>query len=181
MKKLKKKPVKPVAKSAKKAASTSAPFNLTVAQDVYVKQVLNLIHIVNELRGGQSARLIETIEKSLPAWLEQMTAFKESNIKTATFYLAGLLLKQSKTQVSEKVAKKLKVAIDAHPTVLSQECFALLSSCSCVPYPWSLRPVDSTKLDPMGFKYIIDSNCGHKPWKWWEPCGEPVTGLACSM
>jgi hypothetical protein len=161
----------------------------TETQNDYAAQVLNLINAAGEIHAGRGNQLVEFIENSLPAYLNNMAGFKSSPLKTATFNAAGRLLRSLNKVVPADLQGLIADAGAKAKEVLSDDCYELLPICKekgCIPIPTSLRPVDVKKVDPMGWHYLVGSNCGFKNWKRWkfwqfgQGCGPPLGITACT-
>jgi hypothetical protein len=150
----------------------------------YAMQVVNMVNIARQIRGGHAETLAKEIEDTLPNLLNHMLGFKETPLKAATLYAAGKLFKYSKKIIPDELARHIAIARKKQGEVLSDGCFEKLPICTggfgCVPWATSLRPVDVTKPNPNGWRYIIGSHCG---WSWvkpWGPgCGEPLGLYQC--
>jgi hypothetical protein len=151
---------------------------------MYEMQVLSLVNIARQIRDSKGAEVANRIDKSLPEYLETMLDFAENNVKTATFYAGGKLLKFRRRSVTVKLASAIKRHSAKQGQVLSDYC-CKLAKCGggflCLKWPTSLQPVDPKKRDDNnGWRYIIDSHCGFKLYKPKKGCGLPLGLYQCA-
>lgn len=163
-------------------AQQEAP-TLAEAEDFYSMQFLSTLNTLSEIRANRSNQLADRIESSLPDYLAHISTFNSSTMKTASFYIAGEYYKEVKKTPPAELSEHFEMAVKV-PRVLSDSCYEEIK-CNggkgCVPWPTSLRAVDITKPNVMGWRYIVGSHCGFAWPKFWKPnCGQPVTGAACT-
>jgi hypothetical protein len=150
-------------------------------QAKYATQLLSLINVARQIRAGKAEKLAEQIESSLPDYLRQMADFEEVPPMRAPFYLSRLLY----DAIGKKFPEDLRPLILKYGKaegVLSDDCFALKKGCGgvlCWKDTSSLQPVDTSKKDPYGWRYVIGTSCGWELPTLRKPCGPPLNGPLC--
>jgi hypothetical protein len=149
------------------------------AEEFFSMQVLSMMNVAAEIRAGHCQQVLDRIEESLPANLEQMTSFEDSPVKVAVLNAAIKSYKASGKPVPAFLASIADRVRAAALGVESKDCFAF-KKCSCFKVT-SPEGVDVNTPDPNGWHYIIGSHCGfHWPKIWKMDCGEPTAVDPCS-
>ena len=153
-------------------------------QEIYSRQLLDLLNVASEIRAGRAEQLAERIELSLEGHLNVMMEFDENIFKTATFHLANLHYESSGNEAPENLKVMLSKSTIAMKQVLSDDCYAPVTctgGADCHKWPTSLTAVDPDTPDPMGWHYIKGSHCGFHWPRFWKPaCGQPLGLTACT-
>lgn len=153
-------------------------------QDLYALDVLNLIHVANEIRAGRADKLAHRIEDLLPEHLREMGAFQESSVTILATHQAGQLLESSGKEIPADLKGRLAAAGEKAKQLLSEDCF-VETVCDggpgCHRWPTSLPDIDPTTPNPMGWRYIVGSHCGFRWPRFWKlDCGNPKGLVACT-
>ena len=156
-------------------------------QEQYATQVLDLINVSSEIHHQREQQLFGRIMPTLPDHLRRMIPFHNTPAKLMAFRMARDLFRATDTPLPADVNSAMDQALAGGINEMQSEgCFKVMATCTsakCLGMPWSLLPVDKTTPDPMGFHYLINSNCGVKGWKglkFWDACGPEITASACT-
>ncbi len=149
------------------------------AEEFYAMQVISMMNVAAEIRAGRCAQVLERIESSLPAGLEEMTKFEQTPATVAALNSAIKYYQHSGRPVPAFLAGVKDRVQSAVAGLESKDCYAF-KKCSCLKL-WSPEGVDVNKPDPYGWRYLIGSHCGfHFPKIWKMDCGEPVGVELCN-
>lgn len=156
------------------------------SQQLYAMMVLSLVNVARQIRGDQGDELASHVEGNMARYLEVMLDFDDTPLTIATFYAAGKLLEEAGEEAPSRITERVKELSGVQERVLSEKCFKPLSVCAatdpnCVPWPTSLRPVDTDEEQPYtGWRYITGSHCGFSWPNFWDlDCGEPLGLYNC--
>jgi hypothetical protein len=170
--------------SLNKVISQQAGPSLQQTQDLYSREFLNMMNILNQIKAGGSEKLSQNISNSIPAYLNQIAGFDNSTLRTVSFYVADKFYSKEHKTIPENLTKIMEMARMQGGKLLSDTCYEEMQcgEPGCIPWPTSLRAADVTKPNsPMGWRYIKGSNCGFSWPKFWKlDCGQPVALEACT-